>query len=220
LHELFGPHIDNLIQAYGYAGICLIVGLESVGLPFPGEIALVAAATYAGTSDRVSITYVILAAFVGAVLGASIGFWVGRGIGFSLIARYGPRVGLTDRRIKIAQYLFWRHGGKVVFFGRFVAVLRALAGFFAGTSRMPWLHFIAFNVAGAAVWATLYGIAAYLLGDEVRRLSGPIGTATLLLALAAIAAGFIFLRRREKALAAEAERRFPGPVISGSDIQK
>ncbi len=219
MHELFGIDIAHLIQAYGYAGVCLIVGLESVGLPFPGEIALVAAATYAGTSDRVSITYVILAAFAGAVLGASIGFWLGRGIGFPLVARYGSRIGLSDRRIKIAQYLFARHGGKVVFFGRFVAVLRALAGFFAGTSRMPWLQFVAFNVAGAAAWATLYGIAAYLLGDEVRRLSGPISAAMLLLVVAAVVAGFVFLRGREKALAAEAERRFPGPLVSGSDIK-
>ena len=211
--------IMNLIEAYGYVGVGFVVGLESIGLPFPGEIALVSAAIYAGTSNHLTIAYVILAAFAGAVLGTSLGFWLGREIGFPFIVRYGPHVGLTELRIKMAQYLFWRHGGKVVFFGRFVAVMRALAGFLAGASRMPWGRFLVFNVAGAAVWAGLYGVAAYTLGDEVRRLSGRIGTVMLVLAVGAIVSGVIFLRRREKALATEAERRFPGPLRHGGDLE-
>ena len=210
----------NLIEEYGYVGVGFIVGLESIGLPFPGEIALVSAAIYAGTSNHLSIAYVILAAFAGAVLGTSFGVWLGREIGFPFIVRYGPHVRLTERRIKMAQYLFCRHGGKVVFFGRFVAVMRALAGFLAGASRMPWGRFLVFNVAGAAVWAGLYGVAAYTLGDEVRRLSGRIGTVMMLvLAVGVIVSGVIFLRRREKALATEAERRFPGPLRHGGDLE-
>jgi membrane protein DedA with SNARE-associated domain len=212
VHSLLQIDVADLVHAYGYIAVGFIVGLESVGLPFPGEIALVGAAIYAGTSNQFSIAYVILAAFAGAVLGASIGFWLGRAIGFPLIVRYGPHIGLTEMRIKMAQYLFWRHGGKVVFFGRFVALLRALAGFFAGTSRMPWSRFLVFNVCGAAVWAALYGIAAYLLGDEVKHLSGRISTVMLVVAAAAIVGGVVFLRRREKALAAEAERHFPGSL--------
>jgi membrane protein DedA with SNARE-associated domain len=211
--------IVNLVQAYGYVGIIFIVGLESVGLPFfPGEIALVGAAIYAGTSNHFSITYVILAAFAGAALGASVGFWLGREIGFPFIVRYGPRVGLTEPRIKLAQYLFWRHGGKVVFFGRFVAVLRGLVGILAGASRMSWARFLVFNVSGAAVWAALYGVGAYILGEDVRRLSGRIGTVMLVLAAVAIVAGVVFLRRREKALVAEAERQFPGPLSPWSGL--
>ena len=212
MHSLLQGNIANLIESYGYIAIGFIVGLESVGLPLPGEIALVGAAIYAGTSNDFSITYVILAAFAGAVLGTSIGFWLGREIGFPLIVRFGPRVGLTELRIKMAQYLFWRHGGKVVFFGRFVALMRALAGFFAGASRMPWYRFLVFNICGAAAWAAFYGVAAYLLGDEVKRLSSRISVVMLVLAVVAIAAGVVFLRRREKALAEEAERHFPGPI--------
>jgi membrane protein DedA with SNARE-associated domain len=210
----------NLIQAYGYVGIGIIVGLESAGLPFfPGEITLVGAAIYAGTSNHFSITYVILAAFAGAALGAIVGFWLGREIGFPFIVRYGSRVGLTEPRIKMALYLFWRHGGKVVFFGRFVAVLRGLVGIFAGASRMSWARFLVFNVSGAAVWTALYGVAAYMLGEDVRRLSGRISTVMLVLAVAAIAGGVVFLRRREKALAEEAEQQFPGPLSNGSGLR-
>ena len=85
--------IMNLIEEYGYVGVGFIVGLESIGLPFPGEIALVSAAIYAGTSNHLTIAYVILAAFAGAVLGTSLGFWLGREIGFPFIVRYGPHVG-------------------------------------------------------------------------------------------------------------------------------
>src|SRR5689334_15574816 len=102
MHSLLQGNIANLIESYGYIAIGFIVGLESVGLPLPGEIALVGAAIYAGTSNDFSITYVILAAFAGAVLGTSIGFWLGREIGFPLIVRFGPRVGLTELRIKMA----------------------------------------------------------------------------------------------------------------------
>ena len=212
MNWLLPADIVSLIEAYGYVGIGCVVGLESIGLPFPGEITLVGAAIYAGTSNQLSITYVILAAFAGAALGASLAFWLGRGIGYPFIVRYGPHVGLTELRIKMAQYLFWRHGGTVVFFGRFVALMRALAGFLAGASQMPWARFLVFNVSGAAVWAGLYGGAAYLLGDEVRRLSGRISMVMLVLAAAAIAGGVVFLRRREKALVAQAERQFPGPL--------
>ena len=189
-----------------------MVALESIGLPVPGETTLIAAAIYAGTTHRLSIALVILAAFIGAVVGDSIGFWIGRTIGLRLLLRYGFYVHLTERRIKLGQYFFWRHGGKVVFFGRFVAALRAIAAFLAGVNRMTWPRFLVFNASGGAIWATVFGLAAYVVGDKIRHLSGPIGIAVFSLAFVAIVTGFVFLRRNEKRLADEAERRFPGPI--------
>jgi membrane protein DedA with SNARE-associated domain len=94
--------------------------------------------------------------------------------------------------MKLGQYLFRKHGGKVVFFGRFIAVLRAWAAFLAGTNRMPWAPFLLYNALGGITWATLYGLGGYFLGDNVHRLTGPIGPITIALGLLFIIASLVF----------------------------
>jgi membrane protein DedA with SNARE-associated domain len=156
---------------------------------------------------------VIAAASCGAILGDSAGFWLGREFGMWVLLRFGRYVRITERRIRLGQYLFRRHGGKVVFFGRFVALLRALAAFLAGANRMDWPRFLLFNAAGGIAWSSLYGGAAYLFGNRIERLVGPIGIVLGVLALALVAGGAVFLRRHEERLADEAERAMPGPLF-------
>jgi membrane protein DedA with SNARE-associated domain len=108
--------------------------------------------------------------------------------------------------------LFLKHGGKVVLFGRFVAVLRAWAAFLAGTNRMAWPRFLVFNAAGAIVWATLYDLGGYFLGDNIHRLVGPLGIVFLVLAVLLIIAGILIVRRNEERLEDEAEQALPGPL--------
>jgi membrane protein DedA with SNARE-associated domain len=208
---LLPPAASHAIAHYGYGAVALAVGIESVGVPFPGETALVAAAIYAGTTHRLSILLVIAAAAFGAIVGDNIGFWLGREFGFRLLLRYGHAIRMNERRIKLGQYLFRRHGGKVVFFGRFVAILRALAAFLAGANRMTWPRFLLFNAAGGIVWATLYGGGAYLLGKQIDRLRGPVGIAVLIVVLVVLVAWFIYLRRNEARLEDVAEQALPGP---------
>ena len=210
---LANGNLAHFLDTYGYWAVAGVIALESMGLPLPGEAFLIAAALYAGSTRQLHIVLVILAAFVGAVIGASIGFSIGREVGFRLLARYGSHVALTERRLKLGQYLFWRHGRKVVFFARFVPILRALAAVLAGVTRMDWPRFTIANVSGAAAWAILYGLAAYGLGDEIKRLSGPIGMASALIGFVAVVLGTIFIRRHEERLADEAERTFPGPLM-------
>ena len=198
-----------LIALYGYWLVGGIVALESMGLPLPGETALVAAAIYAGTTHRLDITIVIAAAAIGAVVGDNVGFWLGRRIGFPLALRYGRNICLSEGRLKLGQYLFLRHGGKVVFFGRFVAVLRVLAAFLAGTNQMAFPKFFLFNATGGVIWALFFGGGAYLLGDEMHRLSGPVGVAAGLTAAIIVIGTAIFLHRNEARLQAEAERVLP-----------
>jgi membrane protein DedA with SNARE-associated domain len=126
--------------------------------------------------------------------------------------RYGRYIRLEERRLKLGQYLFLRHGGKVVFFGRFVAVLRAWAAFLAGTKRMPWPRFLLFNALGGILWATLYGVGGYFLGENVHRLAGPLGTILLVLAVLVIAGALLFVRQNERSLEDEAERALPEPL--------
>jgi membrane protein DedA with SNARE-associated domain len=202
----------RFIAAYGYWAVLVFVAIESTGIPVPGETMLLTAAIYAGTTHHLQIPVVILAAAAGAILGDNLGYWVGREGGYRLLRRFGHVVRLDEGKLKLGQYLFRRHGGKVVFFGRFVAVLRAWAAFLAGANRMPWPRFLAYNAAGGIVWATLYGAGAYLLGEQVNRLSGTVGKALAVLAVLAIVAAVVLLKRNERRLEGEAEAAMPGPL--------
>src|SRR6186713_1365529 len=170
----FDSTLADTIGTYGAWIVGGTVAVESMGIPVPGETILVTAAVYAGTTGELSVAHVILAAMIGAIAGDNVGFWIGRTVGFRWVVRHRSRLRLTTRRLKLGQYLFLRHGGKVVFFGRFVAVLRVLAAFLAGANRMPWSRFFVFNVTGGIVWATAYACAAYGLGTRVHALAGPV----------------------------------------------
>jgi membrane protein DedA with SNARE-associated domain len=204
--------LPHLIATYGYWAIAGIVALESMGLPLPGETTLVAAAVIAGTTHALNIWFVIAAAAGGAILGDNVGFWIGRELGYWLLLRYGRYLWLTERRIKLGQYLFLRHGGMVVLFGRFVSVLRVLAAFLAGANWMPWPSFLFFNAAGAIVWAALYGIGIYYLGKAASRLAEPVGIGVGIVAVAIVVALAIFLHRHEAELEERAEHMLPGPL--------
>ena len=144
--------------------------------------------------------------------GDNAGFWVGRHYGYGLLVRHGERVGLTARRIKLGQFVFNRHGGKVVFFGRFIALLRVLAALLAGVNCMRWWRFLFFNAVGGATWAAVFGLGAYTFGEQVHHLSKPFAVVSFALAIPGMLGGMWFVRRHEAALADEAERALPGPL--------
>jgi membrane protein DedA with SNARE-associated domain len=209
---LFSPdELNHFFETYGYWAVAIFVGLESIGIPLPGETILIVAAAYAGSHD-VNIAWVIAAAAAGAIIGDNIGYIVGRELGFRVLLRFGNYIGMNEGRIKLGQYLFMRHGSKVVFFGRFVAVLRFLAAFLAGVNRTPWPRFLAANAAGGILWATAVGIAAYTAGEGIHRVKGPLGLAVLMLAVVTLIGMLILLRRNEAELLAEAERVLPGSL--------
>jgi membrane protein DedA with SNARE-associated domain len=204
--------LQHFLMTYGYLAVFVFVAIESIGIPFPGETMLLVAAIDAGTTHQLSIVLVILAATCGAILGDNLGFWIGREGGYRLVRRYGRYIGFNERRVKLGLYLFRKHGGKIVFFGRFVAVLRAWAAFLAGVNRMQWGRFLLFNALGGVIWATLYGLGGYFLGEEIHRLTGPVGIVIIVLAVLIIIASLIFVRRQEKQLEEKAEKAFPGPI--------
>ena len=204
--------IDRFLGQFGYAAVFSFVGIESLGIPFPGETMLISAALYAGATHHLDIVGVIVAAAVGAIVGDNIGFGMGHWGGYRLLLRYGRYIRLHEGRVKVARYLFQRHGGKVVFFGRFVSVLRTYAAFLAGTARMPWLRFLVFNASGGIIWATAYGVGAYLAGDRINKLSRPVDFALGGVALVVIVGLILLLRRKEAELTKQAEKAFPGPL--------
>jgi membrane protein DedA with SNARE-associated domain len=115
-------------------------------------------------------------------------------------------VRLNEEKLRLGQYLFERHGGKVIFFGRFLPVLRIWAAFLAGANRMRWRRFLAFNAAGGSVWATVMGLGAYALGDGASQLGSSVGLGMVALAMSAMVGIAIALRRSERRWRAEANR--------------
>jgi len=207
MHWLTTMSLPELILHYGYLALFLIVMVESAGIPLPGETALVTASIYAGTTHELSIALVIMAAAMGAIIGDNLGYWVGRKFGLPLLVRL-----FQEKSLKLGQYLFLRYGGAIVFFGRFVAVLRAFAAVLAGANRYPWTKFFFFNAIGGIAWASLFGLAAYVFGQEAHRVARPVGIVALIIAVVAISVASIFFKRHQERLIAEAETSLPGPL--------
>jgi membrane protein DedA with SNARE-associated domain len=205
LHVISPDQLAHLLQTYGYGLVLVVVALESAGIPLPGETVLISAAAYAGAHHEISIAGVVAAAAAGAILGDNIGFWVGREVGPPILSKFGALVGLDERRQRLGQYLFRRHGGKIVFFGRFVAFLRAFAAILAGVNRLPPLRFFAFNAAGGIIWASLFGFGGYFLGHAFHRIAGPFGWAMFAAALVAVVLGWRFYKQNEERLLEQAE---------------
>ncbi len=166
------PTIAHLIHVYGLFFVAVVIGLESVGMPFPGETVLIFASVDAGTKHDLNIASVILTAAGASIIGRMIGHVIGRNFGYWVLLRYGGYLRITESRIKLGQYLFLRHGGKIVLIAQFLPVLRSVAGILAGANRMPWPHFMLTNIIGAFLWATFYALAAYSLGWQAEQLGG------------------------------------------------
>ena len=205
--------IEHLVETYGLIVVGGVILLESLGLPVPGETALIIASVYAGTSHpHLNIVEIVLTAAGAGFVGQMIGYVIGHEFGYWLLLRYGAYVRITESRIKLGEYLFLRHGGKIIFVSRFVPVLRSIAGILAGANRMPWRQFLFANVVGALAWTAFFGFAAYMLGHQIERLAGPMVIVVGVVVLIVIIAGIIFVGRHEAQLAAEAERALPGPL--------
>jgi membrane protein DedA with SNARE-associated domain len=190
--------IVDLFARYGYAVVFFGVFLENAGLPVPGETVLLAGGALAHFG-RLSLPWVIVTAIGGATLGDNLGFWIGRQGGRRLAERYGPRIGLTPRRLADFDGFFALHGAKTVFIARFVTGLRVFGAILAGASGLRWSTFLFYNATGAVVWSTVIGAAGYLLGHSWDTLERWIGrTGLVALATIAVLAIILIVRARRE----------------------
>ena len=187
-------HFAQFIDQYGYIAVALLVAIESMGIPLPGETALITAAAFAATGDLSPIG-VAIAAIIGTMVGGTGGYWLGRWRGKSLLARYGHWLWLNERRVERAESYFRRHGMKTVFFGRYIVLLRIIGSLLAGVMRMPFLRFSLVNLAGGTTWAVTFTILGYLFGENLPRLHRHLGEAALVVTVVAIGAGIIYWTR-------------------------
>lgn len=194
--------LSHLIINFGYAMVVALVFAEGVGLPLPGETALLTAAAFAAQHHRLSIVGVVIAAIVGAAGGGLGGYWIGRTGGLALLERHGRYIGVTKARIARARKVFTEHGPKAVFAARFIAILRMFAGLLAGVTRMRFWLFFLWNALGAIAWSLLFGTLGYLFGNNLPWLEKQIGrTSLLLLGAAVVVAIFFWHRHRRRATA-------------------
>lgn len=166
--------VDALIDlavrlgSWGYLVVFAAAVLEAsvfLGLVVPGET-IVIASGFLAWQGLFDVKDVILVAALGAIIGDSIGYELGRHFGRPWLLSHGRWIGLTPRRVRRVDAFFARHGGKAVLLGRFVAVVRSVAPFIAGSSRMPYGPFLLYNAAGAIVWAPSAVLIGYALGES------------------------------------------------------
>lgn len=194
----FAHHLSRLLQSYTYPVLVGLVLLESVGIPLPGEIALVTAAAYASLG-HISIVVVIILAALSAIVGGILGYWIGIKGGLPLVVRYGSYIGIRKSHIERTHAFFERNGAKTILFGRFVAILRTWAAVVAGAACMSFTKFVTYTSIGSVVWAIVFGSLGYYFGRDLPLLEKYIARTTfgvLVSAAVGIAIYFIIKRRQ------------------------
>jgi len=191
-------HLIEHHQSWALVLLFLLIAVESAGLPLPGETALVAAGVLA-SQGKLSIEAVIPVAAAAAIVGDNCGYWLGREGGRPLLERWSIVSRHAQKVLPRAERLFAKHGGKTVFFGRFIAVLRITAAWMAGISHMTWWRFLLYNAAGGILWATLIGLVAYYSGQaaaDAIQTYGLYAAGVIVLATVGIVLGLRWWERR------------------------
>jgi len=212
--------VAHLIHAYGLLVVAGFIGLESMCIPLPGETALIVGSVIAGRTHELNIVEVIVTAALASLAGRVVGYAIGWRFGYWLLLRYGRYVWITEKRIKLGQYLFLKHGAAIIIIAQFIPVLRAIAGVLAGANRMPGRRFVVASAIGASLWAVVFGMGGYVFGVQFAHLarswwifSGPSGWVIFGIgAVIVLSILTVFVGRHEAQWAAKAERALPGPL--------
>jgi len=207
--------LAEFVSNYGIWLVAAFIALESIGLPLPAEAALIAGAFFAARTHGIDIWSLIAAGIVAAILGEMVGFWIGKRFGHQVLMRYGTRVGFTEERIRVGQWLFVRYGGRFVFIARFLPFLRNIAAVLAGTNSMAQPSFYFASATAAATWIITYGLSTYSFGEAFANFASPAAVLLGLTAALITLAAPVLILRYERSLLAKVDRQFPGRSESG-----
>jgi membrane-associated protein len=189
----------DVAETVGYPVIFALIAIETMGIPVPGETALVTAGIVA-SRGRLEIEVVIALAACAAILGDNVGFAIGRKLGRRLLTAPGPLLHHRRRVIAVGEPFFDRHGPKAVFLGRWITGLRITAAWMAGVTKMPWPTFLFWNALGGIAWATSIGLIAYFVGhsaEKIIHLAGLGGAVAVV--LGGVAVWLVLRTRRQRA---------------------
>jgi membrane-associated protein len=199
--ELLFRTLTDFFARYGYWVVFFGVMLENGGLPIPGETVLLFAG-FLAYQGQIQLLRAIGTAIVGATIGDSLGYTLGRYGGNAFFDRYVKRFKFLARRFEDSRIIVLKHGHWAVFVARFITGMRVFAGPLAGLFRMPYLRFLLFNFTGAVVWATAIGCLGFLFGnswDNLVHVAKDFHRVTLGLVAVLVLVGLIvYLRRRAR----------------------
>ncbi|HET7236001.1 MAG TPA: DedA family protein [Actinomycetota bacterium] len=201
--------LDRIIDAlrpylsapWGYLIVGAATFLENsvgAGVIVPGETIVILGGVYAGLGE-LSLPIVAAVAVIGAIVGDNVGYWIGRRYGRGFLERHGRKLFVTEERLEATERYYARHGGKTVFLGRFIPVVRSVGFIVAGVSNMPWKRFLAYDIAGATIWGIGHTLIGYALGESYERLeryATPFGIALLAILLLLIGGSKLLAARR------------------------
>jgi membrane protein DedA with SNARE-associated domain len=174
-----------------------LIGLESMGIPSPGETALVAAAVLA-SQGKLEIWLVILIGVCSAIVGDNIGYLLGRRFGRNVFTAPGPFMHHRIRAIKAGDGFFERHGPKAVFIGRWIALVRFATAWLAGINRMPFRQFFFWNALGGITWGVTYGLVGYFGGAAAAHVLAEAGIAGFVVLMVLPLVIYVVVKRRER----------------------
>jgi membrane protein DedA with SNARE-associated domain len=174
-----------------------VIGLESMGIPSPGETALVLAAVLA-SQGKLQIWLVIVIAIASAIIGDNIAYWIGRKVGREVLEAPGPLHKRRVRLLALGERFFTRHGPKAVFLGRWVALLRVVVAWMAGINEMPAAHFFLWNALGGITWATTVGLVGYFAGNAAAKAINQFGVYAAIALGVVHVGGLLWIRAKEK----------------------
>ena len=181
-----------------------LIGLESMGVPSPGETALVLAAVLA-SQGKLNIELVIVIAAASAIVGDNLGYLLGRHFGRDVLELRGPFHHRRARLIAVGDRYFERHGAKTVFIGRWIALIRFVTAWLAGINGMRFRTFFAWNAMGGITWAIAYGLVGYYGGDAVAHVLERVGIVAAVVLVVLFLGGFVYVKLRERRTEREVE---------------
>jgi membrane protein DedA with SNARE-associated domain len=192
--------VEPYIRDYGVLAVVIILGLESLGLPLPGETILIFASIMT-VRGQVSLQYLILFAWLAAVIGDNFGYLIGHVLGRPLVIKHGAAIGINESRFAAMEKTFERYGALTVAVARFIAGLRQLNGVIAGTLGMHWWKFLFFNALGGAIWVTAWVLGVHFLTKYVEDfwlVAHDLGYAGAGIAVLVLLVGGLYLFRRSE----------------------
>ncbi len=202
--------IEDLAQALGrwtYLLVGALAFLETgafVGLVAPGEFTVILGGVIAGQGE-INVLLLLAITWMAAFLGDTTSFMIGARLGRTFLERHGPRVKITEERLEQVEGYFAKHGGKTILVGRFIGLVRALAPFIAGSSKMPYRRFAPYSVIGTGLWSATFVLLGYIFWQSFERVAGVAGRATVVFGIiVGLIVGVVYAYRR---LRREEERR-------------
>jgi membrane protein DedA with SNARE-associated domain/membrane-associated phospholipid phosphatase len=217
--------IEDVAQALGSWTYLLVAGLAFletgafVGLVAPGEFTVILGGVIAGQGE-INVMVLLALTWFAAFLGDTTSFVLGSRLGRGFLERHGPRVKITPERLNQVEGYFAKHGGKTILIGRFIGLVRALAPFIAGTSKMPYRRFAPYSVIGTGLWSATFVLLGYFFWRSFEKVAGIAGRATLAFGIVVgIGVGVVYAYRRlrheeeRRKLAAWFERQGQRPLL-------